>query len=229
MDFSLMGKRRFDPVHARVKGLLSRGVAIAKKREAPTNRKKMQTNPPPGGFQPNEMGDAAKLWKQWLADNGPRLLLFARGWSERREDAEDLVQEAVIRLWHLQQEKGARPPDLPLAFSTIRFCGLNHHRTETRRRKREESIIYLNDFQESWLDPSLEDDEEAQLLRQAVQSLSEKLREVITLKIWGGLTFAQISETLAISQNTAASRYRYALEQLAQDLRRLKENRHGIA
>ena len=161
-----------------------------------------------------------------MAEFGPRLLLFARGWAPSREDAEDLVQEAVLRLWNYQQDKGGGVPDLPLAFSTIRFCGLNHHRSESRRRKREESIIYLTDV---WLDPAVEDDEDAVRLRDAVQKLSPKLREVVTMKIWGGLTFAQISEALAISQNTAASRYRYALEQLAQDMRRLKEERHGIA
>ena len=168
-------------------------------------------------------------WKAWLVEFGPRLLLFARGWAPSREDAQDLVQEAVLRLWNYQQDKGGGVPDLPLAFSTIRFCGLNHHRSESRRKKREESIIYLNDFTDVWLDPSVEDDEDAVTLRNAVQKLSPKLREVVTMKIWGGLTFAEISEALAISQNTAASRYRYALEQLAQDMRRVKEERHGIA
>jgi RNA polymerase sigma-70 factor, ECF subfamily len=172
---------------------------------------------------------SASVWKEWVAENGPKLLLFARGWSNCRQDAEDLVQEAILRLWHHQAERGHVPPDLPLAFSTIRFCGLNHYRSENRRKKREESIIYLNDFQDVWLDPMLEDDEEAALLREAVQNLSPKLREVVTLKIWGGITFAQISETLAISPNTAASRYRYALEQLGQELRKLKETRHASA
>ena len=99
----------------------------------------------------------------------------------------------------------------------------------SRRRKREESIIYLNDFQDVWLDPVLEEDEEALILRDAVQNLSQKLREVVVMKFWGGLTFLQISETLAISPNTAASRYRYALEQLAHELRRIKEVRHAQA
>ncbi len=168
-------------------------------------------------------------WKQWLSEYGHRLLLFARGWAPCREDAEDLVQEAIIRLWNLQKEKGGTPPDLPLVFSTIRFCGLNRHRSDKRRRKREESIIYLNDFEDVWLDPAVEEDEEALMLRRAVQALSDKLREVVTMKIWGGLTFAQISEALAISPNTAASRYRYALEQLANDMRRVKEERYGNA
>ena len=171
----------------------------------------------------------ADSWKQWLAENGPRLLVFARSWGNSQHDAEDLLQEAILRLWHFQEDKGGGPPDLPLAFSTIRFCGLNLHRSETRRKKREESIIYLNDHQDVWLDPVLEDDEEATMLRDAVANLSPKLREVVVMKTWGGLTFAQISETLAISQNTAASRYRYALEQLAHELRRLKEVRHANA
>jgi RNA polymerase sigma-70 factor, ECF subfamily len=175
------------------------------------------------------MDSPAKAWKQWLAENGPRLLLFARGWSNSRQDAEDLVQEAILRMWHYQAEKDGSPPDLPLVFSTIRFCGLNLHRTETRRRKREESVIYLNDFQDVWLDPVLEEDEEAEILRDAVQNLSQKLREVVVMKFWGGLTFLQISEALAISPNTAASRYRYALEQLSHELRRVKEDRHASA
>ena len=132
-------------------------------------------------------------------------------------------------MWHYQAEKDGSPPDLPLVFSTIRFCGLNLHRTETRRRKREESVIYLNDFQDVWLDPVLEEDEEAEILRDAVQNLSQKLREVVVMKFWGGLTFLQISEALAISPNTAASRYRYALEQLSHELRRMKEERHASA
>ncbi len=175
------------------------------------------------------MQGLSKIWKLWLAENGPRLLLFARGWGKSREDAEDLVQDAVLKMWHYQQAegRGGGPPDLPLVFSTIRFGGLMLHRTEKRRRKREEAIIYLNDFQDVWLDPVLEEDEEALMLREAVQELSDKLREVVVMKTWGGLTFAQISETLAISPNTAASRYRYALEQLARGMKQLKEERHA--
>ncbi|MCH7228101.1 RNA polymerase sigma factor [Haloferula sp. A504] len=168
-------------------------------------------------------------WKRWLGDHGHRLLAFARGWAPGQADAEDLVQEAIMRLWKVQQDHGGVPPDLPLVFSTIRFCGLNRHRSEKRRRRREESIIYLNDFEDVWLDPALEEDEEALLLRKAVEGLSDKLREVVTMKIWGGLTFAEISESLGISPNTAASRYRYALEQLAHAMRGIKEMRDANA
>ena len=47
-----------------------------------------------------------------------------------------------------------------------------------------------------------------------MNKLPEIYREVITLKVWGELTFAEIASSLQIPQSTAASRFRYALEQL---------------
>jgi RNA polymerase sigma-70 factor (ECF subfamily) len=43
-------------------------------------------------------------------------------------------------------------------------------------------------------------------------------REVVLLKIDGELTFAQIAVVMGTSINTAASRYRYALEKLRTEL-----------
>jgi RNA polymerase sigma-70 factor (ECF subfamily) len=54
-------------------------------------------------------------------------------------------------------------------------------------------------------------DEGQQMLAAAVERLPNEQREVVILKIWNELTFAEIGHVLEISQNTAASRYRYAL------------------
>ena len=51
-------------------------------------------------------------------------------------------------------------------------------------------------------------------LSAALAALPPEQREIVVMKIDGGLTFAQISQVLGISPNTAASRYRYALEKL---------------
>ena len=52
-------------------------------------------------------------------------------------------------------------------------------------------------------------------LERALAALPTDRREVIALKIDGGLTFREIAAVLGISPNTAASRYRYALAELA--------------
>ena len=66
--------------------------------------------------------------------------------------------------------------------------------------------------QAAWFE--LPDDDEIRQLQVALAKIPLKFREVITLKIWGELTFAEIAETLGLSPNTAASRYRYGLETL---------------
>jgi len=168
-----------------------------------------------------------KQWKSWLSENAPRLLAYARQRCQSAEEAEDVLQDALIKLWHYQEEREFRPPDLPLAFSVLRYLGLDQGRRKGRREKRDQKIIQFQQEDDHWLDPAAEEQEEAEILRGEVQSLPEKLREVLTLKIWGGLTFAEIAKLLNLSNNTAASRYRYALEQLQKKLKHLKNSRHG--
>jgi len=167
-----------------------------------------------------------EAWKDWLDESAPRLLAYARGRCQSAHEAEDLLQDALIKLWGYQEEREHRPPDLPLAFSVMRYLGLDHGRRKGRRDKRDQKIIQFQAGNDHWLDPTLEDTEEASMLRAEVEALPEKLREVLSLKIWGGLTFAEIGGLLEISHNTAASRYRYALEQLQKKLKHLKENEH---
>ena len=68
--------------------------------------------------------------------------------------------------------------------------------------------------QSLWFDSSVEDRERAKLIQDAMAKLPEIYREVVSLKVWGGLTFAEIADSLEIPANTAASRYRYGLQEL---------------
>ena len=58
------------------------------------------------------------------------------------------------------------------------------------------------------------DNPDWQRLQQAIRSLPNEQREVITLRIDGELTFAQIAQVVGVSVSTAASRYHYALKKL---------------
>ncbi|MDC1206962.1 RNA polymerase subunit sigma-24, partial [Akkermansiaceae bacterium] len=61
-------------------------------------------------------------------------------------------------------------------------------------------------------------DETKKILVDGLKSLPKKFSEVITLKLWGEHTFAEIGEALDISLNTAASRYRYGIDALRKQL-----------
>ncbi len=62
-----------------------------------------------------------------------------------------------------------------------------------------------------------------QELAAALAELPPEQRAVAHLKLWTGLTFEQIAATLEIPPNTAASRYRYAIDKLRDRLRPLYE------
>jgi RNA polymerase sigma-70 factor (ECF subfamily) len=57
----------------------------------------------------------------------------------------------------------------------------------------------------------------------AMAELPEEQRAVVHLKIWEAMTFAEIADALGLSANTAASRYRYALDKLEALLRPLNK------
>lgn len=161
-----------------------------------------------GGCQHETVGSCG--WDQWLARHAPRLLLFARQQARCEADAQELVQDAVVEAWRHQAD--GVPPAPGLVFGLIRRRAIDLARRNDRRVNRESAA------QEStppeWFAPEIEDRERARLLQDALKQLPTVQREVVMLKIWGELTFAEIAEALDIPPNTAASRYRYALEEL---------------
>ncbi len=166
--------------------------------------------------------ERSQVWKDWFREHGSRLLLFARQQARSEAEAEDVLQEAVLRLWKADGGGDALPPDLPLAFTAIRHAAIDHARKTDRRVRREQASDYVADDENGRVDwfgsGALEDQERKEMLESAMKDLPEKFREVLVLKIWGEQTFAQIAESLGIPQNTAASRYRYGLEALRKSL-----------
>jgi RNA polymerase sigma-70 factor (ECF subfamily) len=151
-------------------------------------------------------------WKNCFSEIGPGLLLFARQWTRSAADAEDIVQEAFVKFWRRNHQINNRA----LLYATVRSIALDFIRRDKRRARREATAFAEVD---STVEPEFEWEDEAQsALAAAISCLPHDQREVLVLKIWGELTFSEIAGALGISQNTAASRYRYALANLKKSL-----------
>lgn len=155
-------------------------------------------------------------WTTWFHHYGPKLLLCARQWTRSRADAEDVVQEAFVRFWRHQRDLPGDP--MALMVTSVRRAAFDLARREGRRTAREERA-QVGDFAGvARFESTLEGDERRAAIEDAMGRIPPEQREVLVLKIWAELTFEQIGAELDLSPHTAASRYRYALGALRQEL-----------
>ena len=162
------------------------------------------------------MGRAGETWDAWFDTLAPALILFARQWTGSHADAEDAVQDAFIRFWRDGRHR-AKDPKAYL-FVSVKHVAMDVRRGRLRRERRESVASRNRSESQSVFETSLERDEWRASVESALASLSEPQREVLVLKIWGGLTFPQIATVIGAPANTAASRYRYALDALRKSL-----------
>lgn len=150
-------------------------------------------------------------WQAWYDAHASRLLLFARQWLPDRADAEDVVQTGFVKFWRHRDRPVAA--DVPLLFAAVRSAALDLIKSRSRRERRETRAV--GDRETAWWDAdSVVEGERAATIRAALAGLPIEQREAVTLRIWGGLTFAEIARVVDENINTVASRYRTALAAL---------------
>jgi RNA polymerase sigma-70 factor (ECF subfamily) len=117
-------------------------------------------------------------------------------------DAEDALQEIFVRL---AQGRAKRVHSLRAYLFT---AARNEARTLLRRRGRE-CAWEAADSQAQAANHTDATEMQSLLLRLPVEQ-----REVIAMKIYEEMTFAEIAKAVGASPNTVASRYRYGIERL---------------
>ena len=95
--------------------------------------------------------------------------------------------------------------------------GVIHHKRTAERRANREAATGI-ETPECWFDASAEERERNQLIQEAMQHLPDIYRAVITLKVWGGLTFEQIADVSGCSASSAFRRYEAGIAALRESL-----------
>ena len=155
-------------------------------------------------------------------EHAQALYAFLLNFTRNEDDTRDVLQEVFVKL--------ARQPDALHAARDERalLIRLTHNTAIDLMRRRSVRDRHHEQFGEEKNSPfaATTDPDEAAFsveLSVALGELPPDQRAVVHLKLWEGLTFEQIAETLEIPLNTAASRYRYGLDKLRARLRPLYE------
>ena len=144
---------------------------------------------------------------------------FAVVWRYVRndEDAKDIAQAAFVRAW---QNADTFRGDASFRTWVLRIAGnlaLNHVRDRGRWR--------ADELDENTVDglptasESLGQAQTSELLRQAVETLPPKQRLVVELRVQEGLSFREVADATATSEDSAKANFHHALKRLRALLR----------
>ncbi len=143
-----------------------------------------------------------------------RLVRFAITITGNQPDAEDALQGAFSRIAFKPRLLAKADAPWPYLIRSVRNEAL---RIIQKRRGTGLETAERSSSEES-IESQVVQEETADTVRRLLKTLPKNQYEVVILKHWEELTFAEIAEALGLSQNTVASRYRYAMEKLQRSL-----------
>jgi RNA polymerase sigma-70 factor (ECF subfamily) len=151
--------------------------------------------------------------------HGAALTAYACTFVNDFASAEDVVHKLFLSL--LQKE--IKMPDTPIAYlyRATKNTALNAQRITKRE-------VAAGDSVDLPIFTHRENNREAALtLQRALYALPTEQRETVIMRIWSGLTLEEVAAATAVPLNTAASRYRYALEKLREHLKPYENSSEG--
>jgi RNA polymerase sigma-70 factor, ECF subfamily len=155
-----------------------------------------------------------RQFEDLVDQHGGSVRAFLNRLCRNRHDADDAFQETAIRVWR-QVSRGAvvlQPKSWLMTVAYRTFIDLN-----ARKRTPVESLIDSPDVRSN-PEHAVELREDAARMFNAVDDLTDTIREVVLLHYSGGLSLRETAEALSISEGTAKSRLNAALIQLRKRL-----------
>ncbi|MGE0431935.1 MAG: sigma-70 family RNA polymerase sigma factor [Planctomycetota bacterium] len=158
-------------------------------------------------------GDTAAFRDLVTALAGP-LTRYAEAITGDPGSAADIVQDAMVCVYHGRRNVDPQRSLRGLCFRTARNLARNHVRDEHLRRHREREADVMRRKNE----PEARPDAMATRAWDLAQRLPEAMREVIELRFAFGLARAEVADALGIPEGTVATRQRQALNALRQNM-----------
>lgn len=167
---------------------------------------------------PEAFGEIVKRWER-------KIFALCFGILTREDDARDAAQETFIAAYrNLKNFRGDAKVSSWLHRIAVNQCLTIKRRQKTRSENR---LDEENTEDQVFIAPpnslpskTAESNERLTLVRQAVQSLPEDLRQIVVMKEFEEMTFQEISDTLVLPLSTVKSRLYTALKQLRIKLER---------
>lgn len=145
-----------------------------------------------------------------------KMVLFAESYLYDEEEAKDVVQDLFFHLW---KNAGTLQIDTSVKaylFTSVRNRCLNVIRDRKIRDEHNNKLFEAQLFSET--EDVVIDEDVYRRLHEALNSLPDKCREVILLKVWEGKKNKEIAEQLNIAETTVKTQVQRAYRMLRERL-----------
>jgi RNA polymerase sigma-70 factor (ECF subfamily) len=147
---------------------------------------------------------------------------LARRFSRTPDDAFDLTQRAFLQAFEAARRSVLRGgADFPFRAWLLRIVvNLGKNLARDRRRWAPQPVesIDAEKSTEGGAQAELEKAEARRLMGEAVNKLPPRQREVFSLRIDAGLSFADVARTLDITENNAKTHFHHAVKRLRSEV-----------
>jgi RNA polymerase sigma-70 factor, ECF subfamily len=168
-----------------------------------------------------------EAWRELVDRFGRKIYSVAYHFTLKREDAEELAQEIMLKIFENLHRYDGSFPLVAWIVSLSRNLCIDRY----RRRKRENSFRFVSDDAVAPLltshdDPAAEtlQKERTKLLFSALAEIPEDLAEVLVLRDLDGLAYEEIARALELPDGTVKSRLFRARAEVARKIRERREN-----
>lgn len=132
-----------------------------------------------------------------------KLFTYCLKFTKSVPDAEEVVQQAFIRLWELKHNIDPTRSLDPYVYRVARNCAFDYLKEAARTARFKEDLRLVSSSLSYQDEPSA--DKYAELAQQAIETLPEKRRIIFRMSYDEGMTYQQIAETLQLSVHTVKS------------------------
>ena len=155
-----------------------------------------------------------------------RIYNFAFRFLRNAEAAEDATQEVFVKmLKHANQFHGDAKLSTWLFSITANWCRDYLRKADNKSKESDDVLVSLPASSEHSPDRNLEQRENEQRVRKALESLTTEQREAILLSRYHGLSYAEIAQIAGCSEGAVKTRVFRAMETLKKTL--MGETRGG--